>query len=325
MNSAVSLPCLSNEEVVAPAAGSASPQATESERPATRASRTARHCKLAVGLVPFGLHGLALMAAAGPAVLAPTGLPRVLALGLAAPLYTLALVTSAGLVGRAARRWIVAGRFPRDAATALYRGRLIYGAAWTSVYYCRPVYHAVLGFSPLKALAFRLFGYRGSLDFATYPDAWIRDLPLLELGKGVYLSNRCTIGTNMVMADGRILVDSVRLGERVLIGHLAMIAPGCELGDGTEVGVGCAVGMKVKAGRNVHIAPTCSINHGARLGDGVVIDSMCLIGRRASIAAGLRIPPGTIVPDRARLESQADVDRLVASRASARSKIDGGG
>ena len=31
---------------------------------------------------------------------------------------------------------------------------------------------------------FRIFGYRGSMDFTIYPDTWIRDLPLLDFGEG---------------------------------------------------------------------------------------------------------------------------------------------
>jgi hypothetical protein len=50
-------------------------------------------------------------------------------------------------------------------------------------------------------LAFRLLGHRGSLDFKVDPDTWIRDLPLRDLGPGAYVSNRATLGTNMVLSN----------------------------------------------------------------------------------------------------------------------------
>ena len=72
---------------------------------------------------------------------------------------------------------------------------------WTSLYYCAPAYYLCLSLRPLKALAFRLLGHRGSLDFKVDPDTWIRDLPLRDLGPGAYVSNRATLGTNMVLSN----------------------------------------------------------------------------------------------------------------------------
>lgn len=296
-----------------PNSPSAAAAASETSKAQRKGWLSANAVRLLAGSLPFLLHGLALAVAAGPSAVLPDGL-SLAALLVAPPLYVLALVTAAGLVGRSMRRWIIAGRFERDPATPLYRGRLLYGAAWTTVFYCKPVFHAVLGLPPLKRWTLRLFGYRGDLSFTTYPDAWIRDLPLLDIGKGVYISNRATLGTNIVQNDGRILVGGIKLAERVLIGHLAMIAPGCDFDEGTEIGVGCAVGMMVKTGKRVHVAPSCTINHAANLGDGVEIGTMCLIGRRVTIAPGLKIPSGSVIPDRVRLETQADVERYAVRR-----------
>ena len=66
--------------------------------------------------------------------------------------------------------------------------------------------------APADALALRLFGYKGSLDVTIYPDAWLRDLPLLDLSPGAYVANRATMGTNMVRPDGTILVDRITVG-----------------------------------------------------------------------------------------------------------------
>lgn len=132
--------------------------------------------RLGVGLLPIALHTAATSAA----------LAAVTRFGwlAAAPIYVLILPICAGLVACLGRRQIVPGRFARDPVTALYRGRLVYGAAWTTLFYCRPIYHAVLLLPPLRWMTFRLFGYMGHRDFTVYPDSWIRDLPLLEFGRG---------------------------------------------------------------------------------------------------------------------------------------------
>jgi hypothetical protein len=78
-------------------------------------------------------------------------------------------------------------------------------------------------------MVFRLFGYRGSMNFTIYPDTWIRDLPLLKFEDGVYVSNRATLGTNMVLSNGFLLVGEITLRAKALVGHLAMLAPGVTL------------------------------------------------------------------------------------------------
>src|SRR5690606_32657555 len=88
---------------------------------------------------------------------------------------------------------IIPGRFPRDLGESIYARRRLYGLCWTLVYYCKPVYAGWLAVPALKRLLFRLFGYRGPTDFTVYPDTWIRDLPLLHFGSGVYVANRATL------------------------------------------------------------------------------------------------------------------------------------
>ena len=81
------------------------------------------------------------------------------------------------------------GSFPRDLRAPLYRGRRLYGLCWTAVYYFTPVYWLFLTVPLLRRALFRLFGYRGQMDFTVYPDTWIRDLPLLEFGRGAYVGS----------------------------------------------------------------------------------------------------------------------------------------
>lgn len=82
-----------------------------------------------------------------------------------------------------------------------YVDRRLYGLCWSCLYYFTPIYYLVLSIPILKHIVFRAFGYKGSLNITLYADTWIRDLPLLEIGKGVYIANKATIGTNMPLIN----------------------------------------------------------------------------------------------------------------------------
>jgi len=211
-------------------------------------------------------------------------------------LYTLVYVVVAGLLSLPHQDAIVAGRFPRQLGHPIYFHRRLYGLCWTAVFYFKPVFFLALSFPLFKIIMFRLFGYRGSMDFTTYPDTWIRDLPLLDLGKGAYLSNRATIGTNIALPDGTILVDKVKVGNGALVGHLCMLAPGAEIGDNSEVGAGCGIGLRTVVEEGVKIGPYCYIEHGvrirakARIGAWTYVRGGARIDERQSFSSGIVVP-----------------------------------
>jgi len=213
----------------------------------------------------------------------------------------------AGLLSISPRSSIVPGRFPRSLGDSVYFHRRLYGLCWTSIYYFTPIYFVVLSIPFLKRMTFWLFGYIGKSDFTTYPDTWIRDIPLLKLGKGVYLSNRATIGTNIAFPNGTIMVEQVTIGDDSLIGHLSMIAPGVTIGKRVEIGVGVAIGLRTVIGDDVRINPCCAIEHGVTIGSGAKIGSMTYIGSSVQIAPGLTIPPGISIPQKSIIRDQADV------------------
>jgi len=211
---------------------------------------------------------------------------RIAALLLAPPLFVLAYVVIAGGLARRTRRAIVAGRFPRDLGDPVYGPRRLYARCWTAVCYFTPIYHAVLAVPLLKRIILRLFGYRGALDVTSYPDTWIRDLPLLDIATGACIANRATLGTNMRMQDGTVV------------------------GDAAEIGVGCGIGIGVSIGRGAKIGPTTSVSHRAIIGEHADIGVMCLIGAKAVIHPRVRIPAGRIIPPRAVIRNDADVETL---------------
>jgi carbonic anhydrase/acetyltransferase-like protein (isoleucine patch superfamily) len=253
--------------------------------------------------LPLLVPGFALWQAASRPALA-------VLLLLSPAIYALGLVTVAALLSRLTLFAIVPGRFPRDLAHAVYGPRRLYALCWTTVYYCGPLYHAILAVPWLRRATFRAFGYRGPLGFTTYPDTWLRDLPLLTIADGAYLANKATIGTNVCLRSGDVVVGPVEIGAGALVGHLAVIGPGSVLGPEAELGVGATLGMEVRIGRGARIGPCAGINHGAIIGDGAEIGAASTVGVRAVIDPGVRIPSQFAVPDRAHVRSADDVAGL---------------
>jgi acetyltransferase-like isoleucine patch superfamily enzyme len=252
-------------------------------------------------------------AATLPLVTLGAALPvKLLAWAIAPAVFAITYVLTAGALSLPFQRAIVAGTFPRSLAHAVYGPRRLYGLCWTAVYYSGPIYQLALTIPIVKRAMLRLFGYRGGLDVTVYADTWIRDLPLLRVGKGAYLSNKATIGTNICLASGDILVDTVEVRDGALVGHLAMLGPGCVIGEKAEIGVGCGIGIKAMIGAGSRVAPNTTVYHGARIGKNVQIGSMVFIGACVRIADGLCIPSGARIPDRAVLRTEADVRALVA-------------
>ena len=253
----------------------------------------------------FGLPvlGLAALSSALPA----SSIAHAAFLVLAPVLYALGFVLTAGLFSLPFHRAIVPGSFPRDLSAPAYRHRRFYGLCWTAVFYFTPIYWMFLTVPPLKTLLFRLFGYRGQMRFTVYPDTWIRDLPLLELGEGAYVANKATLGTNVCLNDGTILVDRVSLAKGTMVGHLTMLAPGVVMEEGSEVGVGVALGMRARLEPGVSIGACSQVGHLVRMETGSSTGSSVDVGAGARIGPGIHVPGGTFVPKRARWRTAEDL------------------
>lgn len=228
-------------------------------------------------------------------------------------LATILFVVLAGTLSLPFQRYIIPGKFPRDLNHPVYFGRRVYGLCWTSLYYCTPVYFLCLSVTPLKWITFRLFGYRGSMNFAIYPDTWIRDLPLVHFGDGAYLSNKATVGTNIALSNGFIRVDQITLEQGAYLGHLGLLAPGAHLGACAEVGVGCGIGIKTRIGEKVKIGPFAFVEHGAGIGAGACIGSMSYVGTKTKLADNLVVPPACLIPARRVVDEQWKIDKFISS------------
>ncbi len=263
------------------------------------------------------IFGLPLLALSALFSTLPESLLARSALLVASPvLYALGFVTVAGIASMPFHRSIVPGSFPRDLTTPAYRGRRFYGLCWTAVFYFVPVYWMFLTVPPFKRLLFRLFGYRGTMNFVVYPDTWIRDLPLLEFGEGAYIANKATLGTNVCLNDGTILVDRISLGAGTMIGHLSMLAPGVVLEEGAEIGVGVALGMRVHLEPGVSIGGCCDIGHLTRMEAGSSTGTSVDIGAGSRIGPRVHIPAGSFVPMRSRCKTVEELRAALATNGS---------
>lgn len=211
-------------------------------------------------------------------------------------LVPLSLVIIAGLLSLAHQKHVVEGRMIVDTAIPSYFHRRLYGLCWTSVYYSGPIYFILLSVPVLKTLTFRIFGYRGSMNFTFYPDTWIRDLPLLDFGEGSYLSNKATIGSNIITIRNQkkvIEVGRIKVGEHGLVGHLSAIAPGVEMGKESSIGICSGVGLKVVLSEKSVVGDYAVVDHGVAIESGASIGSASYVGRRAVVCADDPVASGT--------------------------------
>lgn len=213
-----------------------------------------------------------------------------IALMLAGPL---AYALAAGFLSRLHRRHVIEGRMPVDTGLRSYFHRRLYGLCWTSIYYSGPLYFVILSVPLLKRTVFRLFGYRGSMDFTIYPDTWIRDLPLLNFGRGTYLSNKATVGSNMIFVhNGKqsIVVGRIDIGAGSMIGHAALVGPGTWIGENVVMGVGSAIGRKASIGDRTMIGDVMVVDHGGTVGRDCVLGTRSYVGLKAHVPDGVHVP-----------------------------------
>jgi UDP-3-O-[3-hydroxymyristoyl] glucosamine N-acyltransferase len=148
------------------------------------------------------------------------------------------------------------------------------------------LYYLILSWPTLKTLVFRAFGYRGPMNFTIYPDTWLRDLPLVHFGEGSYLSNKATIGSNMIfIRNGKKMIEvgSVRVGNNALVGHLTMVGPSTVIEDDVQIGVGCGIGRRSHIGAGAIIGDVVVLDHGSR------VDAGCVLPTRAYVGMGCRV------------------------------------
>ncbi|MEZ5056936.1 MAG: hypothetical protein R2879_07830 [Saprospiraceae bacterium] len=207
-------------------------------------------------------------------------------------------------------RNIKEGKFKRDADSVDYQDRITYTRELRNFTYNPAVLNLIFSFPTLKESFFRVFGYKGNLDFTLYPKCWLRDLPLLNIGKHCYLADGILLGTNQVSPDQEWIVTGP-----ISIGDFTIFDQGCSVGYSTSIGKNCsigfevAIGIKNKIGNEVRIGGRSNIAHGCKIGNEVIIADNCRIGSFSVIEDGVELAPYTDIPPFCRVTTEGIFSR----------------
>ena len=273
--------------------------------------------KLTLSLISFLCFALPFVLCFLPFELIEDKTLRLVWLLLVAPTYVLMNIVVAGLISRFGLSGLKEGKFNRDVSDSSYFKRRIHATPWTYLFYFKPVYYLMLSNSFLRHIGLRLFGYKGNTNFTVYPDTWLRDVPLLDIGKDAYLSNKSSIATNICLMDGRILVEGIKIGDSSCVGHSTLIGPGTKLGSEVELGADITSGIRVKYGDRVKVYEKCGIQHGVLIEEDAVIEGGAVLGLRTKIGKGVRIREGSHIHAGIRIKTQEEADALYSEETGA--------
>jgi len=124
------------------------------------------------------------------------------------------------------------------------------------------------------------------------------------------VSNRATLGTNIALHNGLLLVDVIPIRSGASVGHLSMLAPGVALGPGADIGVGGGIGIKTTIGAGAFVSPCSVIEHGVRIGSNASVGAHSYVGSRSTIYGDMKLPAGSSVPPRTLLKNIQSVNRM---------------
>lgn len=197
---------------------------------------------------------------------------------------------------------IRAGKYLRDDNNPHYQHRLIYTQQLRNFVYNPAILNIIFTDKTLKERFFKLFGYQGNVSFTIYPDCWIRDLPLLDIGENAYLGDGILLGTNRVSLNQKhIRVSPISIGAHTVIDQHCSIGPDshighrCALGYNTKIGAKVYIGHKTHAEENISIGNCVTIGKESRIGQSTLIGNFCTIEPGADIPPHSRIAPYSYV------------------------------
>ncbi|MEM9144944.1 MAG: hypothetical protein AAGC57_02020 [Pseudomonadota bacterium] len=154
------------------------------------------------------------------------------------------------------------------------------------------VLQAVLDDVAMKIWFFRVFGYRGDLQFRIMPAVWIRELTLLDIGRDAHIGYGVMLGTSRILNDGdSVLLRRIAIGERCFFNQHGVVEGGASIGSDCSIGIRSTIGADSKIGDGVEIGDVVRIGEEASIGDG------CRIGCGASVGAGSIVDPGVVLED----------------------------
>lgn len=195
------------------------------------------------------------------------------------------------------------GKFKRSPDDPNYVHRSYYTRMLKSFLTDYKLMNAILTDKKLQTRLFRVFGYEGEVDFTLYPQCWIRDLPLLQIGKMSYLGDGIVLGTNKVSIDQKtVKVGRITIGDHTIIDQDCMLGHSTHIGHHTAIGVRSCIGVKTRIGNNCRIAEIVNIGHCCNIGNNVSIGQVSAIGNFTTIADGTKIPAFSRIPPKSSIE-----------------------
>ena len=197
------------------------------------------------------------------------------------------------------------GKFERDSLSRVYQDRKYYTHQLRWFIYDPSVMNVVLENSLLKKLFFNTFGYTGNLKFTIYPNCWLRDLPLLDIGEDAYLADGIVLGTNQVTPDQKFIsVGRISIGNRTIFDQQCMLGYGATVGDQCIVGVRACVGVKSRIGNNTVVSGMATVGHGCKVGNNVNLGERSSVCSFAIVEDGVKLENNGVVPAFAKLTKQ---------------------
>ncbi len=196
----------------------------------------------------------------------------------------------------AARESIRLGFVPRDDRDPGFRAYRRYMAELEPVVESDSFMDEIGADASVRIWFFRVFGYRGDCEFTLMPEVWMRDLPLLVIGRGAHLGYGMVLGTGQVTLDGAgVGLAPIAIGERSFCNQHAVVE------GGAVIGADAAIGIRALVGPSAHVSDRAQIGDFARIGREAVVGAGARIGHGARIGQGAVIDPGVEVGDGARI------------------------
>jgi len=213
---------------------------------------------------------------------------------------------------QASLRSIRPGKVRRDGSDPVYEARREYTRRLRRFVYDPAAMNTILTSPELKERFFRTFGYTGSLDFTIYPNAWLRDLPLLDIGAGAYLADGIVLGTNQVTRDqSELRVGPIGIGARTIFDQRCMVGLGATIGADCVIGIQSLVGLGSTIGDGTTVSGNTRICHYARIGRGVTLGYDVFVGLGAEVADGVVVPDCARIPAHARVTAEGTQEQAV--------------
>ncbi len=189
------------------------------------------------------------------------------------------------------------GKMRRDPQNEAYRQRLIYTKALRNYLYNPAILNVIFGDSDLQSLFLRTFGYTNNTQFTIYPNAWLRDFPMLDIGENTYLGDGILLGTNQVSVNQKfITVGKIKIGANSVFDQKCSVGYHTTIGKNVQVRFNTAIGLKCTLGDHVTLGEFNVIGHATHIGHNAILHTYCRVGHFVTIDEGVVVEEFANIP-----------------------------